>query len=113
MLKAFVLPFSFPFVIAGLMAAVSTTPADAASPTRTFYCGNGQGTVKVKVVTQQSIKVTVDLGGDDGRFSMTMNQSGSGFRFVSGEYVLTIDGSQNNLQYSAPDYGTIGCVWRP
>jgi hypothetical protein len=110
MLNGYLRALTLAFVAAASVAALSSA-AGGASPKRTFLCGDGQGSVIVTVLSQQSIKVTVDLGGEDGRFTMTMNQQGSGFHFVSGEYDMRIDGSQNSLTYSAPDYGTIGCVW--
>ncbi len=102
-------------LVAGLLsiaAGIATAaPAVAAYPKRTFYCGDGDGRLIVTVLSQQQIKVSVHLGGDDGDFTMTMNKQGAGYQFVDGEYVVKITNAQDSLTYTAPDYGTTSCKW--
>ncbi len=89
-----------------------STAAGATHPKRTFYCGDGQGEVQVTVLNRTSIRAVVDMyGSADGKFTMTMHKQGSGFHFVKDEYEITIDGTQNILSYSAPDFGDISCTW--
>ncbi len=97
--------------LAGAAALIGAVPAEAAKPKRTYNCGDGAGSLVVTVLSQQSIRVRVDLGGEDGKFTMTMKQSGSGYHFVDGEYEVTITNAQDTLTYMAPDYGSIACVW--
>jgi len=88
--------------------------AEAQNPKRTFYCGDGAGSLVVTVLNQSSIRVVVDFENSaDGKFTMTMQQQGRGFHFVDGEYDVQINDSQDTLTYSAPDFGTIACVWSP
>ncbi len=111
MLSTYLRAGSVALLLAASAALSGATPANAANAKRIFYCGDGQGTVTVTVLNQQSIRAAVNLGGEDGSFTMTMKKSGSGFRFVKGEYEVKINSSQNSLTYTAPDYGSIGCTW--
>jgi hypothetical protein len=90
--------------------------AAQAQQVRNYYCGDGQGSVRVTVVSQSQIAIFADFPGSaDGSFDMLLSGGGSassGHRFVNGEYSLTFSGQgQDVLRYEAPDFGEIFCTW--
>lgn len=87
-----------------------------AADSRLFYCGDGQGSIKITIVNSKTIKATIDIDGSaDGRFTSTFKggDNGSGYLvFVNGEYAIELDGdAQDTVHYTAPDFGDIYCVW--
>lgn len=104
-----------PPVVSSAAALITTLvvllPISAsAAPKRTYVCASGQ--VVVTVLSQKKIRAVVDMpGSSDGKFTMEMKRQGKGFHFVDGEYEITVTQEQNELTYSAPDFGTATCNW--